>query len=83
MNTKVVPNIVNYLILKLQTYPTWIAQIIVKIPPLCFLKNLNSGEVETEFFDHLNLRIRLRVEYQSGSTWNYLVSVKISETFTG
>ena len=59
MNTKVVPNIMIYLLVKFQTYPTCVAKVIVKIPPLCFLKNWNSREVETEIFDHLNIRIRL------------------------
>ena len=62
MNTKVIPIIVTYFPVKFQTYPNWIAQVIVKIPPICFLKNWNSREVETEFFDHLNLRIRHRVD---------------------
>jgi hypothetical protein len=81
MNTKVVPNIVNYLLIKFQTYPTCIAQVIVKISPLHFLKNWNSREVETEFFDHLNSWIRLRVEYQSCRTWNYLAYDEISDRF--
>ena len=81
MNTKVVPNIVNYLLVKFQTYPTCIAQVIVKISPLHFLKNWNSREMETEFFDHLNSWIRVRVEYQSCRTWNYLAADEISDRF--
>ena len=54
MNTKVVANVMIYLFVKFQIYPIYVAKAIVKIPPLCFLKNWNSIEVETEFFDHLN-----------------------------
>ena len=68
MHTNIVPNLIIYLLVKFQPYPICVAKDIDKIPPLCFLKNWNSREVETEFFDHLNHRIRLRVEYQSCST---------------
>jgi len=44
MNTKVVPNDMIYLLVKFQTYPTCVAKVMVKIPPLCFLKNWNSRE---------------------------------------
>ena len=38
MNTKVVPNLMIYLLVKFQPYPTCVAKVIVKIPSLCFLK---------------------------------------------
>ena len=40
MNTKVVPNDMIYLLVKFQTYPTWVAKVMVKILPLCFLKTV-------------------------------------------
>ena len=50
MNTNIVPNLIIYLLVKFQPYPICVAKDIDKIPPLCFLKNCNSREVETEFF---------------------------------
>ena len=54
MNTNIVPNLIIYLLVKLQPYLICVAKDIDKIPPLCFLKNWNSREVETELFDHFN-----------------------------
>jgi len=81
MNTKVVPNLMIYFLVKFQPFPTCVAKEIGKIPPLCFLKNWNSREVETELFDHFNSWIRLRIEYKSCRSWNYLAADKISNSF--
>ena len=78
---QIVPNLIIYLLVKIQPYPTSVAKDIDMIPPLCFLKNWNSREVETELFDHLNSWIRLRVEYQSCRMWNYLAADEISYRF--
>jgi len=40
MNTKVVPNLMIYLLIKFQPYPTCVAKDMNQIPPLCFLKKM-------------------------------------------
>ena len=36
---QIVPNLIIYLLVKIQPYPTSVAKDIDMIPPLCFLKN--------------------------------------------
>ena len=40
MNTKVVSNVMIHLLVKFQTYSTWVSKVMVKILPLCFLKTV-------------------------------------------
>ena len=77
MNNKVAGNIMVCMLVKFRSQYSYELGVMNIFVTLGFLKITSDREQKTEFFEPVNIKIRVLVEYQSGRARSYTIADQI------